>query len=72
MSFRTGPSVQARLASLVSPSPAMTIAGAWAMCPVPTASVMAAWAAMYQHAYDNAARAVRASYPGREILPSMN
>jgi len=71
MSFRTVTSVQDRLASLVAPSMAMTIAGAWAACPVP-AGAMSMWAAMYQQAYNDAVRSVRVSYPGREIPPSMN
>ena len=75
MSFRTEITGQDRFASLVAPSMATTIAGAWILCPVPSiapASVWSVWAAMYQQAYEQANRSVRAAYPGRYIAPSMN
>ncbi len=73
MASETGNNTQGRIASLVSPSPAMTIAGAFAMCPAPmTFGPTSAWMALYQHAYAAADRQLRIEAYRRATTPSLN
>ena len=73
MSHRTDSVVQDRLASLASPSMAMTTAGAWVMCPVPgMGGGMSAWASLYQRAYEDAVCQMRVAAFRRETTFSLN